>query len=111
MAASPWSINSSMTCFSVDSGLLKKGIQAEVSTMTMPPADKLFLLPYLDILLLLPIQADPDLPAQCLQLVELSTADHIRNGLVNGVGLGSGPRGLHQLLDEVIVQVQRGAHW
>src|SRR5689334_21924723 len=57
-----------------------------------------------------PIEIEPDLAAEPFELVELFSPDELLGGKMDGFRLGLGGGGFHQLLDQVLVQVQRGTH-
>jgi len=66
MAARSASMRASIACFSADSGRLKNGIQAEVSTMTTPQPLALRLGLHFLFFELAPVQVEVDLARQRL---------------------------------------------
>lgn len=78
--------------------------------MTMSAAFEGGLMTDFDLLELLPIEIEMDFPAQVFQLIEFFSPNQFVSGKMDGFSLGLGRSRFHQLLDQVLVEIQRGTH-
>ena len=58
----------------------------------------------------LPIQIEMDCTAQGLELIQLFSPDQFRRGLMNRVGFRLSAGHVHQLTNELLIEIQRCTH-
>jgi hypothetical protein len=84
---------------------LKKGIQTDVSAMTMSAAFQGILMADLSLFQLVPVEVKMDHTAQGLELIQLFPPDQFRGRLVDRIGLGFGGCHVHEFPDELLVEI------
>jgi len=103
-------MSKSSAAFSGESGRLKKGIQTEVSAMTMPAAFQGGLVADLGLLQPVPVQVKMEIAAQRFELVKFLSADQFSRCLMDRLGLGFGGGHNHELPNEFVVEIQGRTH-